>query len=223
MITTELKIRLYTISTSPSHKFAPWIDRDSPQASGQSPVETSLPHPALAANIFETSFTLRRHHNHLAHDTVVVATPGIMAAKMDNYASKTAIGLGIVHILIGVISMVFTGLFYHSGSFNNVSNGWGWGIGSLLFMASGSVAIAGGCKKTKSLIIATLIFSIISAIAAFSLLVLSSVFVNLLALAPAQLKVPYYIGIVLVLIMLIVATVSATLAGKVVFRKDQPK
>ena len=75
-----------------------------------------------------------------------------MAAKMDNYANKTAIGLGIVHILIGVISMVFTGLFYHSGSFNNVSNGWGWGIGSLLFMASGSVAIAGGCKKTKSLI-----------------------------------------------------------------------
>ena len=142
---------------------------------------------------------------------------------MQKFASKTAIALGIVHIAIGMTAMVFTGVFYHDDKYEGVSNGWGWGIGSLLFMASGSVAIAGGCKKTKSLIIATFIFSIISAIAAFSLLVLSSVFVNLLALAPAQLKVPYYIGIVLVLIMLIVASVSATLAGKVVFRKDQPK
>ena len=139
------------------------------------------------------------------------------------FSSKTAIALGIVHIAIGMTAMVFTGVFYHDHNMEGVSNGWGWGFGSLLFIASGSVAIAGGCKKTKSLIIATLVLSIISAIAAFSLLVLSSVFVNLLALAPAQLKVPYYIGIVLVLVMLIVASVSATLAGKVVFRKDQPK
>ena len=142
---------------------------------------------------------------------------------IQNYDSKITVGLGIVHIAIGVITMVFTGVFFHDDDFNGVSNGPGWGVCSVLFMASGSLAIAGGCKKSKSLIIATLVLSIISAIAAFSLLVLSSVFVNLLALAPAQLKVPYYIGIVLVLIMLIVASVSATLAGKVVFRKDQPK
>ena len=142
---------------------------------------------------------------------------------IQNYDSKITVGLGIVHIAIGVITMVFTGVFFHDDVLYGVSNAPGWGVCSVLFMASGSLGIAGGCKKSKSLIIATLVLSIISAIAAFSLLVLSSVFVNLLALAPAQLKVPYYIGIVLVLIMLIVASVSATLAGKVVFRKDQPK
>ena len=142
---------------------------------------------------------------------------------IQNYDSKITVGLGIVHIAIGVITMVFTGVFFHDDDFNGVSNRPGWGVCSVLFMASGSLAIAGGCKKSKSLIIATLVLSIISAIAAFSLLVFSSVFVDLLASAPAQLKVPYYLGIVLVLVMLIVASVSATLAGKVVFRKDQPK
>ena len=58
----------------------------------------------------------------------------------------------IVHIAIGMTAMVFTGVFYHDDKYEGVSNGWGWGFGSLLFIASGSVAIAGGCKKTKSLI-----------------------------------------------------------------------
>ena len=72
--------------------------------------------------------------------------------QMQKFASKTAIALGIVHIAIGMTAMVFTGVFYHDDKYEGVSNGWGWGFGSLLFIASGSVAIAGGCKKTKSLI-----------------------------------------------------------------------
>ena len=129
------------------------------------------------------------------------------------FASKTAIALGIVHIVIGMTAMVFTGVFYHDHNMEGVSNGWGWGFGSLLFMASGSVAIAGGCKKTKSLIIATLVLSIISAIAAFSLLVFSSVFVEKIVQVAPQVGGQYYLGIVLLFTMMIVATISAVLAG----------
>ena len=63
--------------------------------------------------------------------------------QVKNYDSKLAIGLGIAQILIGVIAMVFTGVFFHDDEYEEVSNGWGWGISSLLFMASGSLAIAG--------------------------------------------------------------------------------
>ena len=128
--------------------------------------------------------------------------------------------LGVVHILIGVVAMGFTKEFYYNDSFYDVSNGWGWGVGSLLFMASGSLAILGGCKKTKILIVATLILSILSAIAAFSLLVFSRVFVDMISTLPFQFRVKYYLGIALMLIMLIVATISAILAAKLVYSRD---
>ena len=63
--------------------------------------------------------------------------------QIQNYDSKIEIGLGIAHILIGVIAMVFSGVFFHDDEYEEVSNGWGWGISSVLFMASGSLAIAG--------------------------------------------------------------------------------
>ena len=154
-----------------------------------------------------------------------------MAAAMEkkpnggiqNYDSKITVGLGIVHIAIGVITMVFTGVFFHDDDFNGVSNGPGWGVCSVLFMASGSLGIAGGCKKSKSLIIATLVLSIVSAIAAFSLLVVSSVFVN--AISGANIAVfQYYLGILQLITMMIVATFSAVLAGAgFVHQRNQPE
>jgi len=152
-------------------------------------------------------------------------TSGKMGSdQIDNYASKIAIGLGILHTVIGVIAMVFTGTFYHDDTFNNVSNGWGWGFGSVLFMVSGSLAIAGGCKTTKNLIIATFVLSVVSAIAAFSLFAYSIYYVAVIFVAAFSPNNPEnitfftrcYLGILLVLIMVIVATISSVLAAKVV-------
>jgi len=168
-----------------------------------------------------------------------LATPvNASPIQIEKSASNIAIGLGMVHVLIGVIALVFTRVFYHDDYFdyyysinysyyysNRVSNGLGWIFCSVLFMASGSLAIAGGCMKTKSLTIATFVFSIVSAIAAFSLFVFSSVFVDVIATLPIHFRDPYYAGIGLLLIMQIVATISALQAGKLVYNytRDQTK
>jgi len=168
-----------------------------------------------------------------------LATPvNASPIQIEKSASNIAIGLGMVHVLIGVIALVFTRVFYHDDYFdyyysinysyyysNRVSNGLGWIFCSVLFMASGSLAIAGGCMKTKSLTIATFVFSIVSAIAAFSLFVFSSFFVDVIATLPIHFRDPYYAGIGLLLIMQIVATISALQAGKLVYNytRDQTK
>jgi len=176
----------------------------------------------------------RDHSMQASLATPVNASP----IQIEKSASNIAIGLGIVHVLIGVIALVFTRVFYHDDYFdyyysinysyyysNRVSNGLGWIFCSVLFMASGSLAIAGGCMKTKSLTIATFVFSIVSAIAAFSLFVFSSVFVDVIATLPIHFRDPYYAGIGLLLIMQIVATISALQAGKLVYNytRDQTK
>ena len=119
--------------------------------------------------------------------------------------------------------MVFTGVFFHDDNYYGAAIGPGWGVCSVLFMASGSLAIAGGCKKSKSLIIATLVLSIVSAIAAFSLIVHSCVFVN--AISGANIAVfQYYLGIVQLITMMIVATFSAVLAvAGLLHQRNQPE
>ena len=163
--------------------------------------------------------------------TPVNATP----IQIEKSASNIAIGLGIVHVLIGVIALVFTRVFYHDDYYyyyfsinysyyyfnGRVSNGLVWALSSVLFMASGSIGIAGGCKETKSLTIATFVFSIVSAIAAFSLFVFSSVFVDVIATLPIHFRDPYYLGIGLLLIMQIVATISALQANKLVYNNTR--
>jgi len=165
-----------------------------------------------------------------------LATPANASPiQSEKSASNIVIGLGIVHVLIGVIALVFTRVFYHDDYYyyyfsinysyyyfnGTVSNGLVWALSSVLFMASGSIGIAGGCRETKSLTIATFVFSIISAIVAFSLLVFSSVFVDVIATLPIHFRDPYYLGIGLLLIMQIVATISALQANKLVYNNTR--
>ena len=127
--------------------------------------------------------------------------------KINDYASNLAIGLGMAQIGIGMIDMGLVLLLFRD--FIDDSDYWdGWvnffvfygfiSVGSFVhFIISGSVAIAGGVKKTRSLLIATLVFSIISALSAFSLF-------------RQERQVPG-LGLGLGVLMLFVATISAIL------------
>ena len=147
--------------------------------------------------------------------------------KIHNYASNCAIALGIANIVIGVISMVLVNAAisnYNDEHYNYASANSskfiyiGWvGIGvSILLVASGSLAIAGGAKKTKGLLIATLVFSILVTIAAFH-------YLHRLQFSwspDGQSQQEALLG----LTMLIVATISAFLTCKVVcVSRSHPK
>ena len=135
-----------------------------------------------------------------------------------------AIGLGVAHIVIGMIDMGLVLLLFRD--FIEDSDYWdGWvnffvfygfiSVGSFVhFIISGSLAIAGGVKKTRSLLIATLVFSIISALSAFSLF----------RHAGNRELVPG-LGLGLGVLMLFVATISAILPCKarVCYTEPQPE
>ena len=134
-----------------------------------------------------------------------------------------AIGLGVAQIVIGMIDMGLVLLLFRD--FIEDSDYWdGWvnffvfygfiSVGSFVhFIISGSLAIAGGVKKTRSLLIATLVFSIISALSAFSLF----------RHALQRLEVVPGLGLGLGVLMLFVATISAVLPCKARVCNTEPQ
>ena len=100
--------------------------------------------------------------------------------KMANDSSRSAIGLGIVQIVIGVWFLVLGGLLLFIFLVApNIYRKKEWqicvAVTSIiaLFISSGSLAIAVAKKKTNALVKATFGFSILSSVTAFSLLTLS--------------------------------------------------
>ena len=100
--------------------------------------------------------------------------------KMANDSSRSAIGLGIVQIVIGVWFLVLGGLllFIYLVA-PNMYRKKEWQICVavtsifVLFISSGSLAIAAAIKKTKALVKATFGFSVLSSVTALSILTLS--------------------------------------------------
>ena len=99
---------------------------------------------------------------------------------MANDSSRSAIGLGIVQIVIGVWFLAMGGLllFIYLVA-PNMYRKKEWqicvAVTSIfaLFISSGSFAIAAAIKKTKALVKATFGFSILSSVTALSILTLS--------------------------------------------------
>ena len=99
---------------------------------------------------------------------------------MANDSSRSAIGLGIVQIVIGVWFLVLGGLLLFIFLVApNIYRKKEWQICAAvtsiiaLFISSGSLAIAAAIKKTKALVKATFGFSILSSVTALSILTLS--------------------------------------------------
>ena len=96
---------------------------------------------------------------------------------MANDSSRSAIGLGIVQIVIGLWFLVLGGLLVALVEWAREEREWQICVAVTLifalFISSGSLAIAAAIKKTKALVKATFGFSILSSVTAFSLLTLS--------------------------------------------------
>merc|ERR1712210_209644 len=98
----------------------------------------------------------------------IVEGPG----QIHNYATKYATALGIVHIVCGVVNMLVVYLVSLLAGTPHVASGI---LPSVLFFASGSVAIQGACQRSRCLVSVGQTLSILSAIVAALLLAASSV------------------------------------------------
>ena len=99
---------------------------------------------------------------------------------MANDSSRSAIGLGIVQIVIGLWFLVLGGLLLFIFLVApNIYRKKEWQICVavtsifVLFISSGSLAIAAATKKTNALVKATFGFSVLSSVTALSILTLS--------------------------------------------------
>ena len=96
---------------------------------------------------------------------------------MANDSSRSAIGLGIVQIVIGLWFLVLGGILVALVEWAREEREWqicaAVTLIFALFISSGSLAIAVAKKKTKALVKASFGFSILSSVTAFSLLTLS--------------------------------------------------
>ena len=97
--------------------------------------------------------------------------------KMANDSSRSAIGLGIVQIVIGLWFLVLGGILVALVEWAREEREWQICVAVTLifalFISSGSLAIAAAIKKTKALVKATFGFSILSSVTALSILTLS--------------------------------------------------
>ena len=96
---------------------------------------------------------------------------------MANDSSRSAIGLGIVQIVIGVWFLVLGGILVALVEWAREEREWQICVAVTLifalFISSGSLAIAAATKKTKALVKATFGFSVLSSVTALSILTLS--------------------------------------------------
>ena len=133
----------------------------------------------------------------------IVEGPG----EIHNYATKYATALGIVHIVCGVVNMLVVYLVSLLAGTPHVASGI---LPSVLFFASGSVAIQGACQRSRCLVSVGQTLSILSAIVAALLLAASSVAMAVLTGGRSDLVITILTSLVMVT-MLIVATISAIL------------
>merc|ERR1712198_610605 len=83
-----------------------------------------------------------------------------------NYKTKSAILIGIIHIICGLLALSGTvGFFFESTSFHWRFFGTGISI-SIFFFISGGLSVCSGKNPNSCLVISTMVMSIFSAISA---------------------------------------------------------
>jgi len=96
--------------------------------------------------------------------------PG-MQTFSEAYSAKVAAVVGIVHIVCGLTALTANTIGIMCGANIPLAAGiWS----SVFFIASGSLAIAGARSTTKRLVVSTLVMAIISSLAAWLLMLISS-------------------------------------------------
>ena len=128
----------------------------------------------------------------------------------DAYNIKAATALGVIHIICGFIAL-------GSDIAGMVTRPLGPATGiwtSIFFFVSGGLAIGGARSGNKCLVVATMVMAIISAISAGILLIMSSIFLQILGDRSYDYGVsPVSYGLLIAMgaMMLIVAIASASL------------
>ena len=148
---------------------------------------------------------------------------------MGNCSSGCATGLGITQIVIGVwfILVIFIQYWFRYREIRVTKKTSLTSVSALLFISSGSLAIARAQNETKNLVTAAFVLSTLASLLAFGLLIFCAKFWidalnedgGLLMVNLAPLDAMVFGGLVGVpaLVMFIVATISAVHSGKVFF------
>ena len=140
----------------------------------------------------------------------IIQAPKEKVNIKDAYNIKAATALGIIHIICGFIA-----LGSDIGGIVDGHNAFGTGIWtSVFFFISGGLAIGGARSGNKCLVVATMVMAIISAISAGILLIMSSIFLQILGYRSYDYGVsPVSYGLLIAMgaMMLIAAIASASL------------
>ena len=144
----------------------------------------------------------------------IIQAPKEKVDIKDAYNIKAATALGVIHIICGFIAlgsdiagMVTRPLHGHTGPATGI-----WT--SVFFFVSGGLAIGGARSGNKCLVVATMVMAIISAISAGILLIMSSIFLQILGYRSYDYGVsPVSYGLLIAMgaMMLIAAIASASL------------
>ena len=140
----------------------------------------------------------------------IIEAPKEKVNIKDAYNIKAATALGVIHIICGFIALG-SDIAGMVDDYMSLATGiWT----SVFFFISGGLAIGGARSGNKCLVVATMVMAIISAISAGILLIMSSIFLQILGYRSYDYGVsPVSYGLLIAMgaMMLIVAIASASL------------
>jgi len=126
----------------------------------------------------------------------------------DAYNIKAATALGIIHIICGFIALASDIAGMVTDNFSFATGIWT----SILFFVSGGLAIGGARSGNKCLVVATMVMSIISAVSAGILLIMSAISLQIFGYHYRyHSPVSYALLIAMGVTMLVIAIASASL------------
>ena len=106
----------------------------------------------------------------------IVQAPKKHRTIREDYLTKTATVLGLLHIVCGLVNIAILAISVATGNlFSTMAV-----IPLVFFLISGGLAIGGARRGNKCLVVATLVMSILSAIAAFYSLINASTWLHLI-------------------------------------------
>merc|ERR1712226_1544539 len=118
-----------------------------------------------------------------------------MVSFRSSYAATAAMVIGVVHLLCGVGALVGNIIGILHGA--NIPVGAGI-LGAIFFFVSGSFAIVGAKTKRKCLVVATLVFAILSTIAASILVIISTYILSENMADDREVTLEVVVGVVMV-------------------------
>jgi len=141
----------------------------------------------------------------------IIQAPKEKVDIKDAYNIKAATALGIIHIICGFIALGSDIAGMVTSNFTFATGIWT----SILFFVSGGLAIGGARSGNKCLVVATMVMSIISAISAGILLIMSAIWLEIFGheyrYRYGTSPVSYVLLIAMGVTMLVIAIASASL------------